>query len=108
VLRNFRRHSPLRRQVRGDYVNILKATQMLGTSLGSGGQAGGLNPLYQIGGIRSRLADLEYAIQISNLQPLVSSLGLGVRATSSAERVSTPSRNGRSADKIHECAVAAD
>jgi hypothetical protein len=25
---------------------------MLGTSLGSGGQSGGLNPLYQIGGPR--------------------------------------------------------
>jgi hypothetical protein len=30
-----------------------QATQMLGTSLGSGGQSGGLNPLYQIGGPRS-------------------------------------------------------
>jgi Carboxypeptidase regulatory-like domain/TonB dependent receptor len=30
-----------------------QATQMLGTSLGSGGQTGGLNPLYQIGGPRS-------------------------------------------------------
>ena len=58
-------------QVRGDYFNILnhpnfgpptnylssplfgQATQMLGTSLGSGGQNGGLNPLYQIGGPRS-------------------------------------------------------
>ena len=30
-----------------------QATQMLGTSLGSGGQNGGLNPLYQIGGPRS-------------------------------------------------------
>ena len=30
-----------------------QATQMLGTSLGSGGQNGGFNPLYQIGGPRS-------------------------------------------------------
>jgi hypothetical protein len=30
-----------------------QATQMLGASLGTGGQGGGLNPLYQIGGPRS-------------------------------------------------------
>jgi len=30
-----------------------QATQMLGASLGSGGQSGGLNPLYQMGGPRS-------------------------------------------------------
>lgn len=30
-----------------------QATQMLGASLGAGGQTGGLNPLYQIGGPRS-------------------------------------------------------
>jgi hypothetical protein len=30
-----------------------QSTQMLGASLGSGGQGGGLNPLYQIGGPRS-------------------------------------------------------
>jgi hypothetical protein len=30
-----------------------QSTQMLGASLGSGGQNGGLNPLYQIGGQRS-------------------------------------------------------
>ena len=30
-----------------------QATQMLGASLGSGGQNGGLNPLCQIGGPRS-------------------------------------------------------
>jgi hypothetical protein len=30
-----------------------QSTQMLGASLGSGGQTGGLNPLYQIGGPRS-------------------------------------------------------
>ena len=65
-------------QVRGDYFNILnhpnfgppinylssplfgQATQMLGTSLGSGGQAGGLNPLYQIGGPRSVQAAVKF------------------------------------------------
>jgi hypothetical protein len=30
-----------------------QSTQMLGASLGSGGQNGGLNPLYQVGGPRS-------------------------------------------------------
>ena len=30
-----------------------QATQMLGSSLGTGGQTGCLNPLYQIGGARS-------------------------------------------------------
>jgi len=30
-----------------------QATQMLNSYLGSGGQSGGLNPLYQIGGPRS-------------------------------------------------------
>jgi hypothetical protein len=30
-----------------------QSTQMLGASLGSGGQNGGLNPLYQLGGPRS-------------------------------------------------------
>jgi hypothetical protein len=30
-----------------------QSTQMLGASLGSGAQSGGLNPLYQIGGARS-------------------------------------------------------
>jgi hypothetical protein len=30
-----------------------QSTQMLGAALGSGGQNGGLNPLYQIGGARS-------------------------------------------------------
>lgn len=30
-----------------------QATQMLGASMGAGGDAGGLNPLYQIGGPRS-------------------------------------------------------
>jgi Carboxypeptidase regulatory-like domain/TonB-dependent Receptor Plug Domain len=43
----------------GDPINYLnspqfgQSTQMLGASLGSGGQGGGLNPLYQIGGPRS-------------------------------------------------------
>jgi len=58
-------------QARGDFFNILnhpnfgspinyltsprfgQATQMLNSYLGSGGQSGGLNPLYQIGGPRS-------------------------------------------------------
>jgi hypothetical protein len=58
-------------QARGDLFNIFnhpnfgspinylsspqfgQSTQMLGASLGSGGQNGGLNPLYQIGGPRS-------------------------------------------------------
>ena len=30
-----------------------QATQMLGASLGAGGQTGGLNPLFQIGGPRA-------------------------------------------------------
>jgi hypothetical protein len=30
-----------------------QATQMLGSSMGAGGDSGGLNPLYQIGGPRS-------------------------------------------------------
>ena len=65
-------------QVRGDYFNILnhpnfgpptnylssplfgQSTQMLGTSLGSGGQSGGLNPLYQIGGPRSVQAAVKF------------------------------------------------
>jgi hypothetical protein len=43
----------------GDPINAVtnplfgQATQMLGRSLGTGGQSGGLNPLYQIGGPRS-------------------------------------------------------
>jgi hypothetical protein len=65
-------------QIRGDYFNILnhpnfgpptnylssplfgQSTQMLGTSLGSGGQNGGLNPLYQIGGPRSVQAAVKF------------------------------------------------
>jgi hypothetical protein len=43
----------------GDPINYLsspqfgQSTQMLGASLGTGGQSGGLNPLYQVGGPRS-------------------------------------------------------
>jgi hypothetical protein len=43
----------------GDPINTVtnplfgQTTQMLGRSLGSGGQSGGLNPLYQVGGPRS-------------------------------------------------------
>jgi hypothetical protein len=38
-----------------------QATQMLGSSLGSGSQSGGLNPLYQIGGPRS----IQLALKLS-------------------------------------------
>lgn len=38
-----------------------QATQMLGASLGSGGQTGGLNPLYQSGGPRSVQVALKLA-----------------------------------------------
>lgn len=66
--RQFRFTERVSLQARGDFFNILnhpnfgspinylsspqfgEATQMLNTSLGSGGQSGGLNPLYQIGG----------------------------------------------------------
>ncbi|HKF01110.1 MAG TPA: TonB-dependent receptor [Candidatus Sulfotelmatobacter sp.] len=69
--RQFRFTERLSLQARGDFFNILnhpnfgspinylsspqfgQATQMLNNSLGSGGQSGGLNPLYQIGGPRS-------------------------------------------------------
>ena len=69
--RQFRLHERLSLQARADLFNLLnhpnfgspvnylsspqfgQATQMLGASLGSGGQNGGLNPLYQIGGPRS-------------------------------------------------------
>jgi hypothetical protein len=69
--RQFKLRERLSLQVRADLFNILnhpnfgpptnylssplfgQATQMLGASLGSGGQTGGLNPLYQIGGPRS-------------------------------------------------------
>jgi hypothetical protein len=69
--RQFQLHERLSLQARADFFNIFnhpnfgppvnymtsplfgQATQMLGASLGSGGQNGGLNPLYQIGGPRS-------------------------------------------------------
>jgi len=69
--RQFRFTERLSLQARADFFNILnhpnfgnpinylsspqfgQATQMLNNSLGSGGQSGGLNPLYQIGGPRS-------------------------------------------------------
>jgi hypothetical protein len=69
--RQFQLYERVSLQLRADFFNIFnhpnfgpptnylssplfgQATQMLGTSLGSGGQNGGLNPLYQIGGPRS-------------------------------------------------------
>jgi hypothetical protein len=69
--RQFRFTERFSLQARGDFFNILnhpnfgspinylsspqfgQATQMLNNYLGSGGQGGGLNPLYQIGGPRS-------------------------------------------------------
>jgi hypothetical protein len=69
--RQFKFHERLSLQARADFFNIFnhpnfgppinylssplfgQSTQMLGASLGSGGQNGGLNPLYQIGGPRS-------------------------------------------------------
>ena len=69
--RQFTLYERLSLQARADFFNILnhpnfgpptnymtsplfgQATQMLGSSLGAGGQNGGLNPLYQIGGPRS-------------------------------------------------------
>jgi hypothetical protein len=69
--RQFRFTERISLQARGDFFNILnhpnfgnpinylsspqfgQATQMLNNYLGSGGQSGGLNPLYQIGGPRS-------------------------------------------------------
>jgi hypothetical protein len=69
--RQFRVRERLALQARADFFNIFnhpnfgspinylsspqfgQATQMLGASLGSGGQNGGLNPLYQVGGPRS-------------------------------------------------------
>jgi hypothetical protein len=71
------RHDRLALQARGDLFNIFnhpnfgspinylsspqfgQSTQMLGTSLGSGGQNGGLNPLYQLGGPRSAQLSLK-------------------------------------------------
>jgi len=69
--RQFQLRERLSLQARADLFNVLnhpnfgpptnymssplfgQSTQMLGASLGSGGQNGGLNPLYQIGGPRS-------------------------------------------------------
>ena len=69
--RQFKLHERLALQARADFFNIFnhpnfgspinylssplfgQSTQMLGASLGTGGQTGGLNPLYQIGGPRS-------------------------------------------------------
>ena len=69
--RQFKLYERLSLQARADLFNIFnhpnfgppvsymtsplfgQATQMLGSSLGAGGQTGGLNPLYQIGGPRS-------------------------------------------------------
>ena len=69
--RQFKLYERLSLQARADFFNIFnhpnfgppvnymtsplfgQATQMLGASLGAGGQTGGLNPLYQIGGPRS-------------------------------------------------------
>ena len=69
--RQFKLYERLSLQARADFFNIFnhpnfgppvnymtsplfgQATQMLGSSLGAGGQTGGLNPLYQIGGPRS-------------------------------------------------------
>ncbi len=69
--RQFKLWERLALQARADFFNIFnhpnfgppinylssplfgQATQMLGSSLGAGGQTGGLNPLYQIGGPRS-------------------------------------------------------
>lgn len=67
----FKLHERLSLQARADLLNIFnhpnfgsainyfssplfgQSTQMLGASLGSGSQTGGLNPLYLIGGPRS-------------------------------------------------------
>jgi len=69
--RQFKLQERLSLQVRADFFNILnhpnfglptnylssplfgQATQMLASALGTGGDSGGLNPLYQIGGPRS-------------------------------------------------------
>jgi hypothetical protein len=75
--RQFKLHERLALQARADLFNIFnhpnfgspvnylsspqfgQSTQMLGTSLGSGGQNGGLNPLYQVGGPRSAQLSLK-------------------------------------------------
>jgi len=69
--RQFKIYERLSLQARADFFNLFnhpnfgpptnymtsplfgQATQMLGSSLGAGGQTGGLNPLYQIGGPRA-------------------------------------------------------
>ena len=69
--RQFKIYERLSLQARADFFNLFnhpnfgpptnymtsplfgQSTQMLGASLGAGGQTGGLNPLYQIGGPRS-------------------------------------------------------
>ena len=69
--RQFKLYERLSLQARADFFNLFnhpnfgppvnymtsplfgQATQMLGASFGAGGQTGGLNPLYQIGGPRS-------------------------------------------------------
>jgi hypothetical protein len=89
--RQFRLHERLALQARADLFNIFnhpnfgspinylsspqfgQSTQMLGASLGSGGQSGGLNPLYQIGGPRSaqlalKLVFLAASRQVKNRQ----------------------------------------
>ena len=71
VRRQFHLRERLALQARADFFNLFnhpnfgspinyltspqfgQSTQMLGASLGAGGQSGGLNPLYQIGGPRS-------------------------------------------------------
>jgi hypothetical protein len=75
--RQFKLREPLALQARADFFNIFnhpnfgnpinylsspqfgQSTQMLGASLGTGGQNGGLNPLYQIGGPRSAQLSLK-------------------------------------------------
>jgi hypothetical protein len=75
--RQFKLRERLALQARADFFNIFnhpnfgspinylsspqfgQSTQMLGTSLGSGGDTGGLNPLYQIGGPRSAQLSLK-------------------------------------------------
>ena len=76
--RQFKLRERLALQARADFFNIFnhpnfglpiyylssplfgQATQMLGASLGTGGQSGGLNPLYQIGGPRSAQLALKF------------------------------------------------
>ena len=75
--RQFKLRERLRLQARADLFNLFnhpnfgssvnymssplfgQSTQMLGTSLGSGGPNGGLNPLYQVGGPRSAQLSLK-------------------------------------------------